>query len=284
MDVSDQIPVVVSGANGRMGREVCNLILQQVDVRLAAALGHSRGLGMDVGSLVACEPCGVEISDNLEAAMQAAAGGVLVDFTLGPAVKEIALAALANNVACVIGATAIPGADLAEIDEKSRETGIPVLVAPNFALGAVLMMKFAKEAAKYFRWAEIVELHHEKKIDAPSGTARRTAEKMRKARSDGFRAMAQEEESVKGCRGGSIGGVRIHSIRLPGLLAHQEVILGSQGETLTIKHDARTRESYMPGVLLSIQKIRSLSGRNGVIDGLEHLLALTDSETSQPTE
>lgn len=276
MDVSDQIPVVVSGANGRMGREVCNTVLQQVDVRLAAAYGHTRGLGNDVGSLVASEPCGIVISDDLEGCMAAASGGVLVDFTLGGAVKDIVLTALRHNVACVVGATAIPAADLAEIEELSRATNLPVMIAPNFALGAVLMMKFAKEASKYFRWAEIIELHHEKKVDAPSGTARRTAEQMRKARSDGFRAMAQEEEGVKGCRGGSIGGVRIHSVRLPGLLAHQEVILGSQGETLTIKHDARTRESYMPGVLLAIQKIRTLNGSAGIIDGLEALLTLTD--------
>ncbi len=269
MNTQDQIPVLVAGANGRMGREVVQTILQQVDMRLAAALGHSRGLGEDAGFIAQGEACGVPISDDLEDCTQKAAGGVLVDFTLGPAAKEIILSALRHNMACVVGATGLPPADLAEIEEATRTYNQPVLLAPNFALGAVLMMKFAREASKYFRWAEIIELHHEKKMDAPSGTARRTAELMRKARSDGFRAMAQEEESVKGCRGGSIGGVRIHSVRLPGLLAHQQVLFGSHGETLTIQHDARARNAYMPGVILAIQRVRNLTG---LVEGLEHVL------------
>ena len=269
MDSSDQIPVLVAGANGKMGREVVNAVLQQVDMRLVAALGHTRGVGQDVGTAVTGEPCGVPISSDVEACMQLASGGVLVDFSLGVATKDIVLHALHHKVACVVGTTAIPLTDLQELDEAAKASNTPILLAPNFALGAVLMMKFAKEAAKYFRWAEIIEMHHEKKVDAPSGTARRTAEMMRKARSDGFRAMPQEEESVKGCRGGSIGGVRIHSIRLPGLLAHQEVILGSQGEILTLRHDARTRDSYMPGVLLAIKKVRSLTG---LVEGLENIL------------
>jgi 4-hydroxy-tetrahydrodipicolinate reductase len=144
-----------------------------------------------------------------------------------------------------------------------------VLIAPNFALGAVLMMKFSTEAAKYFRWAEIIETHHERKLDAPSGTARRTADMMRKARDDGFRTPVDSEESVKGVRGGSLGGLRIHSVRLPGKLAHQEVILAAPGETLTIRHDATDRESYMPGVLLAARKVQELTG---LVVGLENIL------------
>jgi len=253
-----------------MGREVINSVLQQVDMRLVAALGHARGLGQDVGTS-AGEPCGIVLTDDVEAAMAAASGGVLVDFTLGPAVKSITLCALRHNVACVVGTTAIPPSDLVEMAEAAEAAKLPVLLAANFALGAVLMIKFAREASRYFRWAEIVELHHEKKIDSPSGTARRTAELMRKARPDGFRAMAHEEESVKGCRGGSIGGVRIHSVRLPGLLAHQEVLLGSSGETLTIRHDAVSREAYMPGVLLAIKQVRHLTG---LVEGMEAVLDL----------
>jgi 4-hydroxy-tetrahydrodipicolinate reductase len=186
-------------------------------------------------------------------------------------VKDIVLSALRHNMSCVVGTTGLPPTDMAEIEETARSHNQSVLLAPNFALGAVLMMKFAREASKYFRWAEIIELHHEKKMDAPSGTARRTAEMMRKARSDGFRAMAQEEESVKGCRGGSIGGVRIHSVRMPGLLAHQQVMFGSHGETLLIQHDARARNAYMPGVMLAIQRVRNLTG---LVEGLEHVLDL----------
>jgi 4-hydroxy-tetrahydrodipicolinate reductase len=269
MNTADQTPVVVAGANGKMGREVVQTILQQVDMRLVAAIGHSRGLGEDVGIAAQGEPCGILLTDNIEEAVSKAAGGVLVDFTLGHAVKDTVIAAIRHNVACVVGTTAIPPADIIEIEEASRTHNQPVLLAANFAIGAVLMMKFAREASKYFRWAEIIELHHEKKLDAPSGTARRTAELMRKARTDGFRAMAQEEESVKGCRGGSIGGIRIHSVRLPGLLAHQQVMVGSHGETLLIQHDARARNAYMPGVLLAIQKVRGLAG---LVEGLEAVM------------
>ena len=145
MDTSDQIPVVVSGANGKMGREVVNALLQQVDMRLVAALGHTRGVGVDIGTTVTGEPCGIVVTNDMEAAMQAASGGVLVDFTLGQAVKEIVLCALHHNVACVVGTTAIPQAEIAEIDEASKLANAPVLLAPNFALGAVLMMKFAKD-------------------------------------------------------------------------------------------------------------------------------------------
>ena len=271
MNTEDQIPVMVAGANGKMGREVVQTVLQQIDLRLVSALGHTRGVGEDVGIMTQGEPCGVLLSDDVEACTSKAAGGVLVDFTLGPAVKDIVLSALRHNISCVVGTTGLPPADMAEIEETARNQSQAVLLAPNFALGAVLMMKFAREASKYFRWAEIIELHHEKKMDAPSGTARRTAEMMRKARSDGFRAMAQEEESVKGCRGGSIGGVRVHSVRMPGLLAHQQVMFGSHGETLLIQHDARARNAYMPGVLLAIQRVRNLTG---LVEGLEHVLDL----------
>ena len=271
MNIEDQIPILVAGANGKMGREVLQTVLQQVDLRLVAALGHTRGVGEDVGVMAQGEPCGIFLSDNVEECTSKAAGGVLVDFTLGPAVKDIVLSALRHNMSCVVGTTGLPPNDMAEIDETARNHKQSVLLAPNFALGDVLMMKFAREASKYFRWAEIIELHHEKKMDAPSGTARRTAEMMRKARSDGFRAMAQEDESVKGCRGGSVGGVRIHSVRMPGLLSHQQVLFASQGETLMIQHDARTRNAYMPGVLLAIQRVRNLTG---LVEGLEHVLDL----------
>ncbi len=267
MSEVNDIPVVVAGANGRMGRQAVDAVLQQIDMRLVAAFGKARGIGEDVGLLSCNEPCGVLLEDDPESAIAKAAGGVLVDFSLGQVAKEHAMLALRHNVACVIGSTAIPGTDEQEIAQAASKTG--VLVVPNFALGAVLMMKFAKEAAQYFRWAEIVEYHHEKKLDSPSGTARRTAELMRKARPDGFRAPIDSQESVKGARGGTLGGIRIHSVRLPGMLAHQAVLLGAPGETLTIRHDAMDRESYMPGMLLAIRKVRQMTG---LTVGLENVL------------
>ncbi|MBI3927431.1 MAG: 4-hydroxy-tetrahydrodipicolinate reductase [Armatimonadetes bacterium] len=268
MDSSDRIPVVVAGASGRMGRETIQTLLQQVDMQLVAAIGHTRSLGQDVAELAEEEACGVVITDDREAALDKGSGGVLVDFSVGSAVKENVLAALQRNIACVVGATNIPAGDEDEIAKAAGEKH-SVLIAPNFALGAVLMMKFAREASRYYRWAEIIELHHEKKLDAPSGTARRTADLMRRARTDGFRAVAEGEDSIKGCRGGSLGGIRIHSIRMPGLLAHQEVLFGGNGETLTIRHDSRSRESFMPGVILAIHKVRNI---RGLMVGLENIL------------
>jgi 4-hydroxy-tetrahydrodipicolinate reductase len=267
MSDSSDIPVVIAGANGRMGRETVQAVLQQVDLTLVAALGKAREIGQDVGTLVGTEPCGILLEDDPEVAIPKAAGGVMIDFSLGPVVKEHVLIALRNDISCVVGATSIPPADEQEIVAAATKNG--VLFANNFALGAVLMMKFAREAAHYFRWAEIIEMHHEKKLDSPSGTARRTAEMMRKARPDGFRAPIDSEESVKGVRGGTMGGLRIHSVRLPGLQAHQEVILAAPGETLTIRHDAWARESYMPGVLLAARKVREMTG---FTVGLENIL------------
>jgi 4-hydroxy-tetrahydrodipicolinate reductase len=267
MTDDNDIRVVVAGANGRMGRQAIQAVLQQVDMKLVGAFGKARGVGEDIGELCGVGPCGVQLEDDAESAIAKAEGGVLVDFSLGPAVKENVLTALRHDVSCVVGATAISGADEQEISNAATKKG--VLFAPNFALGAVLMMKFATQAAKYFRWAEIIEYHHERKLDAPSGTARRTADMMRKARDDGFRTPVDSEESVKGARGGYLGGLRIHSVRLPGKLAHQEVILAAPGEVLTIKHDASNRESYMPGMLLAIREVLTF---NGLVVGLENIL------------
>lgn len=144
------------------------------------------------------------------------------------------------------------------------------MVAPNFALGAVLMMRFAAEAARFFPHVEIIELHHDQKVDAPSGTALKTAEVLAAVRGDARRGMPAEELKLPGVRGGTYdGGIRIHSVRLPGLVAHQEVIFGGTGQTLTIRHDSTSRESFMPGVLLAVRKVVELKG---LVHGLDRLL------------
>ena len=184
---------------------------------------------------------GVEAGDPVELVGFDAA----VDFTAPSAVLGNATAALAAGVPCVIGTTGLSDDDLAELDRQARERKIPCFVAPNFALGAVLMMRFAAEAARSFPNAEIIELHADTKLDAPSGTAKATAARMG-------------------------GDVPIHSVRLPGLVAHQEVILGGQGETLTIRHDTSSREAFVPGVLLALDRLRGLPP--GLTVGLEALL------------
>ena len=267
--VLSPIPVVVSGATGRMGREIVRTILGQVGMELVGAIGHARHLGEDIGELVTGEPCGVIVTPDIDQALSAARGGVLVEVSTGSFIKEVVFKAAQYNVACVIGSTGISNADSEAVANLAKESSHPILFAPNFAMGAVLMMKFAKMASKYFHWAEIIEKHHERKLDAPSGTAMYTAEAMARASGGKFRAPVEGEESVKGVRGGKYGGIRIHSVRMPGFLADQEVIFGSQGETLTIHHSASSRECFMSGVVIAIQKVRRL---DGMVVGLENII------------
>ena len=187
------------------------------------------------------EVVGVEVGDEVDASGFDAA----VDFTAPAAVKGNAITALAARVPCVIGTTGLSADDLADLDRQARAAGVACFVAPNFALGAVLMMQFAAEAARSFPHAEIIELHADTKLDAPSGTANATAARMG-------------------------GQVPIHSVRLPGLVAHQEVILGGPGEILTIRHDTTSREAFVPGVLLALDRIRGLP--HGLTVGLDALL------------
>ncbi|MGH2857990.1 MAG: 4-hydroxy-tetrahydrodipicolinate reductase [Solirubrobacteraceae bacterium] len=222
------ITVAVAGAAGRMGETVCRAVSAADDMELVARADPA--LGASLADALAASP------------------DVLVDFTVPSTALENARAAVAAGVHVVIGTT---GFDAAALDGL-RDGRANVFAAPNFAIGAVLMMRFATEAARHMRAAEIVERHHDGKLDRPSGTASRTAQLMRDAR-------------------GSVDWeVPIHSVRLPGLVAHQEVILGDVGQTLTIRHDSVDRESFMPGVLLAIRRVASLPSSPTV--GLEHLL------------
>ena len=254
------VRVAVSGASGRMGLEVVQTVLRQADMRLVAALDVN-GVGRE-----AAPACGVVVSDDVTVAV--AGADVLVDFTRGDASPAVLRAAVAAGVACVVGTTGIAPTVLDELDASAKARGVPVLLVPNFALGAVLMMRFAQEAARFYEWGEIIELHHENKIDAPSGTALRTADLMAAVRPSA--AVANETEKVAGARGALREGVRVHSVRLPGLVAHQEVILGGTGETLTIRHDSLSRTSFMPGVMLAVRRIRTAAP--GLMVGLERLM------------
>ena len=177
-------------------------------------------------------------------------------------------------MSCVVGPSGFTPDRLATVRQWSAERpDLGILVAPNFAVGAVLMQRFAAQAAGLFPSAEIVELHHEGKVDAPSGTALATAERMAKARRQTWRG--PDAETLGGVRGGDVEGIRIHSVRLPGLVAHQEVIFGGVGQTLTIRHDSSNRESFMPGVIIAV---KAVAGRPGLTVGLEPLLDISDVE------
>ena len=211
-----------------------------------------------VGSVLApaLEGRGHELVDSLDGA------DAMVDFTRPESVLGNIRAAIAAGVPAVVGTS---GWDI----DAVRDADVAVFYAPNFALGAVLMMRFAEQAAVYFPRAEIIELHHETKLDAPSGTAIATARRMAESRREEWSGPAKE--TVDHVRGGEVEGIRIHSVRLPGLVAHQEVIFGGLGQTLTLRHDAPDRASYMPGVLLAVTSVAS---RPGLTVGLEPLLGL----------
>ncbi|MDO8879780.1 MAG: 4-hydroxy-tetrahydrodipicolinate reductase [Coriobacteriia bacterium] len=256
------IKVLVNGARGRMGTEVVRAVLAEGDLSLVAAVDPAHA-GEALG-----EQSGLTIVGDLAEAIEAARPDVMVDFT-NPGVVEPAIAtALGRGVHCVVGTTGITTATLESLAAAAPD-GTCLFMAPNFAIGAVLMMQFARTAARYMPHVEIIELHHDRKADAPSGTALRTAELIAGARTHVPDAPGRETELAEGARGAIVDEVTIHSVRLPGLVAHQEVLFGGQGQTLSIRHDSIDRTSFMPGVVLAI---RETVKRSGLIVGLEHYL------------
>jgi len=263
------IRVAVTGAAGRMGTEVVRAVWRAEDLMLVAAVDVRR-VNTDAGVLAGLGEIGVPVREDLEGVLDEVRPDVLVDFTAATAAVQNARLALGKGVRPVVGTTGIPAAELEELRRLSATVGVGAVVAPNFALGAVLMMRFAAEAARFFPQVEIIELHHDQKIDAPSGTALKTAELLAEVRGDFRQGLPTEELKLPGVRGGTYdGGIRIHSVRLPGLVAHQEVIFGGTGQTLTIRHDSTSRESFMPGVLLAVRKVMDL---RGLVYGLDRLL------------
>lgn len=247
-----EITVAVLGAKGRMGAEVVRAVTDAPDLTLVAQL---------------------DLGDALEQVVSAHAH-VAVDFTTPDSVMANLEFLISHGIHAVVGTTGFNDEKIAQVQTLlSQNPGVGVLIAPNFALGAVLMMQFAKQAARYFESAEIIELHHPDKVDAPSGTAARTAELMTQSRTEAaLKAMPDATKtSIAGARGATVGHVPIHSIRLRGLIAHQEVLLGGPGETLSIRHDSLDRVGFMPGVLLGV---REVGKHPGLSFGLEHFLSL----------
>jgi len=263
----ERIKVLVSGACGRMGQEVIKAVLQDPELQLVGAVDRVQQ-GKDIGEIVGIDHLGVTISDNLTEAFKVTTPQVMVDFSTPASVMENTRLAIKTGVYGVIGTTGISPEDLDELRALVIAHQGHLLVAPNFAIGALLMMRFAAVASKYFPSVEIIELHHDRKLDAPSGTAIKTAEMILDSRKNEGQGVIGEEK-IKGVRGGEMGGIHLHSIRLPGLIAHQEVIFGGEGQTLTIRHDSMSRESFMPGVVLGIKRVMELPG---LIYGLDQIL------------
>ena len=254
------IRVGVVGARGRMGATVCEAVAADADLALVGAV--------DVGATPAATVAGVAVSPDLDS-LRAASAEVVVDFTTAPAAR-VTLPRLAGwGVHAVVGTTGLTEEDIAVL--RGCFTASNCLVAANFAIGAVLMMRFAELAAPYFDSAEVIELHHDQKVDAPSGTALRTVERMAAASQD-WTPDPTETEVVPGARGGrGPGGIHVHSVRLHGLVAHQQVLLGTTGQLLTIRHDSYDRSSFMPGVLLAAKRV---ADHPGVTIGLDSFLGI----------
>lgn len=251
------IRVGVLGASGRMGRTVCAAVSFDPDCELVAAVDTQAGDAVE----------GVAVSGSPDALL-AASTEVVVDFTHPSAVMGNIRWCLAQGIHTVVGTTGLSPEDIAEVRTLAEAGPANAVVAPNFAIGAVLAMRFAEQAAIWFPDVEIIELHHERKADAPSGTALTTARRIAAAR-DRAPEVPAGDDAHPGARGADVDGIRVHSVRLPGLLAHEEVLFGGPGQILTIRHDSTDRTSFMPGVLLAIKAVAS---RPGLTHGLDELL------------
>jgi 4-hydroxy-tetrahydrodipicolinate reductase len=269
------VRVGVLGATGRMGQATCRALLAADDLELVAAVARSSGVGHELRDLVPEAPADLLVGESLSDLVSAEAE-VVVDFSHPEATMAAIEGLLSDGVHLVSGTTGLPTATLDRLAALAGKADHGNAVwAPNFALGAVLAMHFATIAARWYPSAEVIELHHQGKVDAPSGTAIRTANAIAAARTEEAGepqgGAPATKESVAGVRGGEVGGVRVHSVRLPGLVAHQEVLFGGQGEVLTLRHDSLDRASFMPGVLLAVRQVTT---RTGLTVGLEPLLGL----------
>lgn len=253
--------VVISGT-GKMGRQVAQAV---------AADPGMEGVAYVDGLATVTELDGLPVYTDPAFCFSETKPDVCIDFTNAAWTPGLAAAALNSGVRLVIGTTGLSDEFMSWLETETRTRKIGAVVAANFAIGAVLMMHFAKQAARFFDNAEIIELHHDQKVDAPSGTAKTTAELMRAARKDPFVYPKTEKETVPGARGAELGGIAIHSVRLPGLVAHQEVIFGGLGQTLTIRHDTTGRDSFMPGVLAAARAVMEL---DHLVVGLDSLFGL----------
>jgi 4-hydroxy-tetrahydrodipicolinate reductase len=260
--------VVVVGAAGRMGREVLKALGSSPDFQVVAAVDREM-VGSNCRELTGGAGPDVKIEDKLIAAIERTKPEAIVDFTSASSAAAHADSALSRGVSPVVGTTGLSDANIRELASVSREHGTPGIYAPNFAIGAVLMMRFAQMAAKWLPNSEIIELHHDRKEDAPSGTAMLTAQLIGDARAEPPGRKPRPLFKVEGVRGGTYHDTPIHSVRLPGFVAHQEVIFGGTGEVLTVRHDSLDRISFMEGVKLCLREVRGL---NGFVVGMDKIL------------
>ena len=273
------IPVLVSGALGRMGSEVVNTVLNSSDCELVAAIDvNKKNNGKNISQLLNLKSSEVFVSNDLEGSLCSISQDyrnqnikpVLVDFTHPDTVFDNTRSAIAYGVSPIIGTTGLSSSQINDLSIFAQKAEVGCAIIPNFSVGMVLLQQAASVAAKFYDNIELIEMHHNQKADSPSGTCIKTAEMIEEYPKQYNQGLVKESESLKGVRGGvRESGLNIHSIRLPGLLAHQVVIMGSPGETYTIRHDTIDRKAYMPGVLQTIRKIGSFKS---LVYGLERLI------------
>ncbi len=262
-----KVKIVVAGPRGRMGKEAVKLVLETENFELAGVLDRRN----DGKSLREAE--GVDsdalIYTDIYKCFKEQQPDVLIDLTTPEVGMEHTVIALESGVRPVVGTTGFSTGDLAKLEDLCKQTRLGCIIAPNFAVGAVLMMKFSKMAARYFSDVEIIELHHDQKLDAPSGTAVKTAEMISSVRERKKQGHNDEKETIPGARGADFEGMHIHSVRLPGLIAHQQVMFGSDGQTLSIRHDSYNRASFMSGVKLAVETVME---KDSLVYGLENII------------
>jgi 4-hydroxy-tetrahydrodipicolinate reductase len=267
------IPVIVAGATGKMGRETIKAIARSADLTLIGATGRTY-IGEDIGEVIGCGELEIPVTADLEILLAQGAQekqlAVMVDFTHPSLVYENIRASIAYGVRPVVGTTGLSAAQLRDLAAFADKASTGCIIAPNFAIGILLLQQAAIAAAKHFDHVEIIELHHNQKADAPSGTAIQTAQMLGELGQTFNTSSAPETEHIAGARGAMMAeNIRLHSVRLPGLVAHQEVIFGAMGETYTLRHNTSDRTCYMAGVLLAIRKVIQLKH---LIYGIEKLL------------
>ncbi|WP_062356404.1 4-hydroxy-tetrahydrodipicolinate reductase [Bacillus kwashiorkori] len=265
----NKIKIVIAGPRGKMGIEAVKMVQNNEQFQLEAVIDrkHNGKTLAEADSRFSHLP--IPIFTNPDQCFATVKPDVLIDLTTPSACYQHAISALNYGVRPIIGTTGMSKAQLTAIEELANEKQIGCIIAPNFAIGAILMMKFSQMAAKFFQDIEIIEMHHDQKLDAPSGTAVKTAELISTERSLKTQGHPNEHENIPGARGADFEGMKIHSVRLPGLIAHQQVMFGAEGETLTIRHDSYNRNSFMTGVKLAIQAIINL---DTYVYGLENIM------------
>ncbi len=259
--------IVMSGICGKMGSSISRELLKEEEIELIGGLDVINE-GADIGEFLTGKKNGYMIYSSYDK-VKKLNPDIIVDFTNADAAKKNINWAIDNSIDIIVGTTGLKKEDLEIIEKKASNATSKTLIVPNFSIGAVIMIKISKMISKYFDGCEIIELHHDRKIDAPSGTSLFSAEEIGNCKKfSKSRLKKDEEEKVNGSRGGFVNGIHIHSIRLPGLLAHQNIIFGSKGQTLSLKHDSFDRASFYPGVVLAIKNMEKLPGYTFGLDEL----------------